>query len=849
MRQLICLIVPVLALAAGVRGADFQSRIPEVERVWLGAEYWANPLQDWRLNDGRMECVVSGRNRNVNLLTHQIGEGAGDVTMSIRLGHMEWGAANLDPGWAGFRIGIDGPIDDYRSWALRGRGVNAGVTTTGKPFVGDEQATAAFRRRDRGVPLDEVELRLTAAQASGGSYRITVAVHDASGKKLREASGEVAAEELKGNVALVSEWAPDFQLSNQNSYNADGNRRGGNVRFWFRDWMVSGEKVQAHPDQAWGPILWSQYTLSKGVMKMTAQMPPLGAGESQSVQLQIKKEGVAEWTTIDEEQIHTLARTATFRIADWDDTKDTPYRLVYEETGPDGKARPHYWEGTVRRDPVDKNDIVVAGFTGNQDTGFPNVPTVTNLQHHDPDVLFFSGDQIYENVAGYGIQRLPVETATLDYLRKWWLVGWSFGDLMRDRPSVHMPDDHDVYQGNIWGGGGRKMPIEEHERGGYVMAAEWVNAVQRTQTEHLPDPYDSRPVDQGITVYYTDMLYGRISFGILEDRKFKNGPKGIVPETGGRPDHVTDPNFDRDAFDPPGATILGERQIEFIQDWTADWTGADFKVALSQTIFANAATTHGGDFMRLVADLDSNGWPRSARDRSLRELRKGFAFMYAGDQHLPSILHHGVEEWNDSGWSFCVPSIAAGYPRMYEPETPGKNRQPGMPEYTGEHVDGLGNRITVWAVANPKREWRQHPLEMLMDKASGYGIVRFNKESGEITIECWPILGDVSQPGARQFTGWPKTIHLEDNFPKEAVAWLPVVEVTGMRNPVIQVVDEDKQEHVYTLRIRGTRWSPKVFRKTGTFTLRVGEPGRDWREFRGLKAYAREGAETLRMEF
>jgi alkaline phosphatase D len=513
--------------------------------------------------------------------------------------------------------------------------------------------------------------------------------------------------------------------------------RGGNVRLWFDDWKVSGAPVEADGKRAFGPILWSQYTLSKGILKMTAQMPPLGVEDNQSIALQVR-DG-SSWRTVDTEQIHTLARTATFRVPDWDDSRDIPYRLVYELIGADGNPTEHIWEGTVRRDPVDKADIVVAGFTGNQDTGFPNIPTVKNLLHHDPDLLFFSGDQIYENVAGYGIQRLPVETASLDYLRKWYLVGWSFGDLMRDRPTVHMPDDHDVYQGNIWGGGGRKMPLEEHERGGYVMAAEWVNVVQRTQTAHLPDPYDAAPVEQGITVYYTDLLYGRVSFGIIEDRKFKSGPKGFVPPTGGRPDHITDPNFDRDAYDPPGGVILGERQLRFVRDWTADWRGSDFKVTLTQTIFAGVATPHGGDFMRLVADLDSNAWPRSARNRALREIRKGYAFMYAGDTHLPTLVHHGVEDWNDSGWSFAVPSIAAGYPRLYEPDEPGRNRQPGMPDYTGEFLDPMGNKVTVWAVANPEKQWRRSPYELLMDKASGYGIVASTSKRAKLPWSAGPF--------------------------------------------------------------------------------------------------------------
>ncbi|WP_370980924.1 hypothetical protein [Agaribacterium sp. ZY112] len=27
-----------------------------VERPWLGADFWANRLQDWQLNNGRIEC-------------------------------------------------------------------------------------------------------------------------------------------------------------------------------------------------------------------------------------------------------------------------------------------------------------------------------------------------------------------------------------------------------------------------------------------------------------------------------------------------------------------------------------------------------------------------------------------------------------------------------------------------------------------------------------------------------------------------------------------------------------------------------------------------------------------------
>ena len=67
------------------------------------------------------------------------------------------------------------------------------------------------------------------------------------------------------------------------------------------------------------------------------------------------------------------------------------------------------------------------------------------------------------------------------------------------------------------------------------------------------------------------------------------------------------------------------------------------KVLLSQTLFANAATHHGKHDNFLIADLDSGGWPQSARNRALRVIRKGFPLHVCGDQHLttPGPLRRG----------------------------------------------------------------------------------------------------------------------------------------------------------------------------------------------------------------
>jgi len=791
-----------------------------VTRVWVGRQFWANPMQDWRVADGRLECVVSGGDRNVHLLTRQLGEAKGDLAMRVRLGALDDpakltpgsarakpGSAVAKPGWAGFRVGVIGYWKEYRDSLRRGKGTDAGVTTDGRLFIGSPKTPD---KNAGAVPLHEVDLLLSATP-EGDAYRLTLAAHDpASHEPLAEVSRKVQPDQLVGNLALVCHAG------------TKGQNRAGRVRFWFRDWHVTGSKVQAHPDHAFGPILFAQYTLSRGVMKMTAQMPPLGPKDSKTVRLQFKKGGT--WQDAATATIDPLARTARFRIENWDASRDVPYRLVYALMKSADTAVEHTFEGTVRHDPVEKDPLVVAAFTGNADFAWPNTEIVEHVRAHEPDLLFFSGDNIYEQVGGYGVQRGPLEGAVLDYLRKWYFYGWAYRDILRDRPAISIPDDHDVYQGNLWGAGGRHT--KKDDKGGYVMDPRWVNVVHRTQTSHLPDPYDPRPCEQGITVYYTDLVYGRVSFAIIADRQFKSGPNGLVPPTtSGRADHVIDPAFDPKTADVPGAKLLGDRQLAFLQDWAGNWQGADLKCVLSQTIFCGGATHHGGGLKYLVADYDSGGWPQTGRNKALRAMRKGFALHIAGDQHLATLIHHGIDAWGDAAWSFAVPSIANLYMRAWKPKKPGGSLGQNMPDYTGRYLDPFGNRITVWAATNPGPMGREPAW--LYDKKPGYGIVRFNRKAQTYTIECWPRFADPTDPKAVQYEGWPRTV------------------------PVASKVSETTSGRlVYARRVRGTTYRPPVFDAQAAYTVEVGEPGsgKTW-TMKHVRAVGKDDQKVLRVTF
>jgi len=817
----ICLVVSGTFLQAAEFNSTFRT---DVTRHWAGPEYWTNPMEDWQISDGRLEVLRSGGNRNVHVLTHQLGRKSGTFETSATIGRLE---TQQPPASVGFRVGIQSELGDYKSALLFGRGLNAGISADGKLFIGNE----ADADESNSIGKAKIVNLKLSAKPAGNGYSVTLtATDEKSGDQLAEVEKTVPAAMLVGNIALVNNFSQPRRRHPQQPVKRIA------ARHWFTSWSISGSKVVEHADQTFGPILWSMHTLSRQVMKMTALVPPVGKSDSQSVELQTKQNG--QWKSLGSEKIHPLARTATFKIENWDDSADTPYRLVYLLKDAAGKPQPHYWTGTVRKNPTDR-ELVVAGFTGNTDTGFPNTAVATNVAAMNPDVLLFTGDQIYEQVGGYGIHRGPVDVATVNYLRKFYLFGMAFGDIMRDRPTLCLPDDHDVYQGNIWGNGGNATNMAQHDAGGYAMPAEWVNMIQRTQTSHHPKPYDATPIKQDITVYYGDMLYGRVSFAILEDRKFKSGPKGTVAYWKGRSDHVKDPKFDPKSIDKPGLTLLGNRQLKFLRDWSADWRGADMKVVCSQTIFCNLANYHGGNKEYLIADLDSNGWPQTGRNKALSEIRKGFGFMYAGDQHLPSIIHHGIDAQGDAGYSFCVPSIAAGYPRSWLPDKEGRpvqNRPEGGLPNTGDYREGLGNRARVYAIGNPAAKNRPGVLNTLHDKSSGFGIVRFDKPTRNITMECWKLLFDVNNTKPTdQFPGWPKTIKQSDNYGRKAAAYLPEIQVTGMKDPVVQVIDEDN-EIVYTLRIKGTNFRPKVFDKNGTYTVKVGDQDSgNMKTFKGLK--------------
>ncbi|MEK6234895.1 MAG: hypothetical protein N2C14_09300, partial [Planctomycetales bacterium] len=243
-----------LTASAAVHGADFASDFKNTpDRVWIGADYWANPMEDWSITNDRLECRGGG-NRNLVLLTREL-TGKDGFKMSARCGRLSKGKA---AGTVGFRIGLRDEIEDYRAAALRGKGLNAGIDSqTGELFIdrtsGDKLPVES---------LDDLTLTLSAEPVQGmPTLKLKLAATDPDGKSLGSVESTVPAWRAQGLAALVNNHLPNDKPA-----------------FWFSDWKLTGPGIADHKDRAWGPILWTMHSMHRTytddgvVLKLTAQL-------------------------------------------------------------------------------------------------------------------------------------------------------------------------------------------------------------------------------------------------------------------------------------------------------------------------------------------------------------------------------------------------------------------------------------------------------------------------------------------------------------------------------------------------------------------------------------------------
>jgi hypothetical protein len=69
-----------------------------------------------------------------------------------------------------------------------------------------------------------------------------------------------------------------------------------------------------------------------------------------------------------------------------------------------------------------------------------------------------------------------------------------------------------------------------------------------------------------------------------------------------------------------------------------------------------------------------------------------------------------------------------------------------------------------------------------------------------------------------------------------------------MTMPVVQVIDESSKQVIYTLRIKGDQFRPKVFAE-GSYTVIVGDQQNKVKKLKGLKSITGEDTKIIQIDF
>lgn len=750
--------------------------------AWAGKEWYQNRIQDWRIQGGRLECLHNSNalaGRTTHLLTRTFDGDSQSGSIHVRIEPLDDG--NLRAGsCAGLLFGMGGEDIDYRATAIvqqvpaPGGGWLAIIDAEGELSIRDF-STSINRSGSWVLPrnVDHTSLPVLARARSkiaantwplelnlswNGQSLIFSISHE--GRQLSSLRMDDLAENpLTGSMSMFSARGPV------------GSSKG----FAFSNVRLRGAKHK--PERAFGPILGVLYldatdTNGQSCLRLVAQLPWLGTTTSPPLKLRLgnAKPIAGNWQD-------DGSWTVLFEVADWSSTKDTSYQLLWS-----GEV---CYRGTIRAaDANQDSSLALLSCVKNQvgpiqwnaqGLWFPHADLSERVLAQDPDLLFFAGDQIYEGDIT-GPDRSSLQASIMDYHTKWQRFLWAFGDLTRDRPAITLPDDHDVFHGNLWGSGGVRAKagkgLSEQDSGGYKMPAKFVNAVHATLLRQLPPSRLSPRIGQGISTYSTTFSRAGIDYCVLADRMWKDSASAVAPAGKIVNGWSQLDDFDPRMIDVPGASLLGVEQEAMLAAWSLHQTpGTWTRLVLSQSPFSCLHSLPGkpkSDSMvpslkipgpldypsndHPTSDTDSNGWPQTARNRAVGLLAQAGALHLCGDQHLGTVAWYGTEHHRDGTIAFTGPAMANTFPRRWMPSTPGANPAIGAPRYTGDYLDGFGNLVTVLAAANPVVTGREPAL--LYDRAPGWGLIKLSPKEQSLELEAWPRWADIAD-STQQFPGWP----------------------------------------------------------------------------------------------
>jgi hypothetical protein len=387
---------------------------PEQNRRYVGPDYWANDLADWRVSQGQLLCVSACPQRSLHLLTQSVEADSGELWLAVEAQLLR---PDLKRGFFGFQIGTQAPVDDYRAAAIRGQGAVCGLTAGGELFIGDTARATALSPLDLRVAW---RLRLRAEPQGAERYRLTLSVHEIhTDRRLEEISQDsVPLIALRGGLALVSSFA-DKQDSAQRP------------TLRFDRWQVGGALLRPHPERAYGPILFARHSLDQQTLLLAAYLAPVDPQTTRLVKLEIDQgQG---FVLAKESSLDPLSRVARFQLSAWSPEGPVPYRLSCQIATDSGLTSYRLVDTLLPPPPpLAQQDLITLGLPSDHSYPYPRLMGL--LRSIDPHWHLGLAPRpltpLPDSLAN------PDHPACLSHLQQWQELGWMMAPLWQQRPSL-----------------------------------------------------------------------------------------------------------------------------------------------------------------------------------------------------------------------------------------------------------------------------------------------------------------------------------------------------------------------------------------------------------------------------
>ena len=765
-------------------------------RRWVGADFWANRLQNWEVKNGKIYCSHSEELSTLHLLTHEMQSSKGSSEINFEIGRNEL-AAKDTAAKAGIIIGLSDESLNYKARAMIQRftlkedGVWIGIKGN-RLFAQDLPTSKILCNADVAANFkskESLKIRLLISRTKNNEPRIYLYVDDRFVQEI-----VITNENKNGNIAL-----------------SVGSTKAGS-EFFFNKLSVSN--LATKKERAFGPISTCLYTLNDNVLNFSAQLMPINHHENDSVVIELKHDN--KWFKL----ATVAARDNQARLRDviWNHSKAISYRARLKRGD---LLLGNFYEGVIATPNKTSNEVRIAALSCNaiyaisqQYMDYKSIWTPYELLEQkykelQPDLLLFLGDQMYE------ARPMPLETdATLletDYNYRWLLWCLEMNDLTRNLPTIIMMDDHDYLQGNLWGDGARLADKEvpanlpahyrSHEddwqtdNGGFVMDVDFLNRAQMLQTGHLPKTYSKS--DNRINNYFTTLNFNGVGMAILEDRKFKSAPLKALPNVPSIVGISLSDSISVDSLKNNEAVLLNDEQLKMLNDWSVEWKRQDMKLVFTQSVYACLSSVRRGYVpylsdnitvnntsaiaARLAKDMDANGWPKNGRDTALKVIRKSAALIVGGDQHFPSISQQGINDWKDAAYTLTVPALSNAYPRFFIPDS--------LDFYgNNNYKDGFGNKVSMLSYSNPVKK---DSMPMWYEGAPGFGFIVCDKAAKTYSMRFM----DFANPSTFEYE---QKIKVADNAYSSSPYKTKTIKVKAA-NPLLILKDENGKV-LYSLR-------------------------------------------------